>query len=124
MSFMKRIISEIERILGEVEKNHGIKKSRLLLDVGIDPAQYRAYVRDDRVFSDTMLQRFAKSPYIGIKYDDLKAITALDEYTPEQLAAAQKLLENYPNFVTSNLSEAVEIAKAVKAKKMKEQEEK
>ena len=57
------LFDRLESLFLEMEKRTGLKKHRILLEAGIDPAQYRAYKRANRALSDDMLDRLGKSEH-------------------------------------------------------------
>lgn len=93
------MFDRLEALFLEMEKRTGLKKHRILLEAGIDPAQYRAYKRASRALSDDMLERLGKSAYVHISPERLKAWKAIDEFGPAVLNEAIVVLaeENTPN---------------------------
>jgi hypothetical protein len=87
------LFNRLEALFAEAEQNTGLKKHRILLDAGIDPAQYRAYKRASRALSDDMLERLGNSPYINATVERLRAWKAIDEFGPIVLREALQVLE-------------------------------
>lgn len=82
------LFERLENLFLEIEKRTGLKKNRVLLEAGIDPAQYRAYKRANRVLSDDMLERLGKSSSVHLTVQRLKAWKAIDEFGEEVLQEA------------------------------------
>lgn len=95
MGFVQTIslFDRLEALFLEMEKRTGLKKHRILLEAGIDPAQYRAYKRANRALSDDMLDRLGKSEHVHISVERLKAWKAIDEFGSEVLMEAIKVLQ-------------------------------
>lgn len=74
------MFDRLEALFLEMEQRTGLKKHRILLEAGIDPAQYRAYKRASRALSDDMLERLGKSAHVHISTERLKAWKAIDEF--------------------------------------------
>jgi len=87
------LFDRIEALFLEIEQRTGLKKHRVLLEAGIDPAQYRAYKRANRVLSDDMLERLGKSEHVHISMERLKAWKAIDEFGSEVLQEALQVLQ-------------------------------
>lgn len=77
---MGYLLENIERLIEEACKRTGLKRDRLLLNAGLDPAQYRRYVRENRLFSDVMLDRFAEHADFQTTIEQLYGWRILDEY--------------------------------------------
>ena len=87
------LFDRLEILFLEMEKRTGLKKHRILLEAGIDPAQYRAYKRAGRALSDDMLDRLGKSEYVHVSIERLKAWKAIDEFGPDVLLEALQVLQ-------------------------------
>lgn len=87
------LFDRLEALFLEMEERTGLKKHRILLEAGIDPAQYRAYKRANRVLSDDMLERLGKSEYVHVGVDRLKAWKAIDEFGITVLLEALQVLK-------------------------------
>lgn len=87
------LFDRLESLFQEVEQRTGMKKHRILLEAGIDPAQYRAYKRVLRPLSDDMLERLGKSHHIHLSTIRLKAWKAIDAFGPEVLQEALQVLQ-------------------------------
>jgi hypothetical protein len=87
------LFDRIETLFVEIEQRKGLKKHRILLEAGIDPAQYRAYKRANRVLSDDMLDRLGKSEHVHISIERLKAWKALDKFGASVLREGLKVLQ-------------------------------
>jgi len=87
------LFDRLESLFLEMEKRTGLKKHRILLEAGIDPAQYRAYKRANRALSDDMLDRLGKSEQVHLSIERLKAWKAIDEFGPAVLQEALTVLE-------------------------------
>ena len=87
------LFDRLEALFLEMEKRTGLKKHRILLEAGIDPAQYRAYKRADRALSDDMLDRLGKSEHVHISVERLKAWKAIDQFGSTVLTEAMKVLQ-------------------------------
>jgi|GEM_PF-1610866 len=87
------LFDRLEALFLEMEKRTGLKKHRILLEAGIDPAQYRAYKRAGRVLSDDMLERLGKSEHTAVSIERLKAWKAIDEFGPAVLLEALEVLQ-------------------------------
>lgn len=96
------MFDRLEALFLEMEQRTGLKKHRILLEAGIDPAQYRAYKRASRALSDDMLERLGKSAHVHISADRLKAWKAIDEFGAAVLHEAIVVLheENTSNSPT------------------------
>jgi hypothetical protein len=91
------LFDRLEALFLEMEKRTGLKKHRILLEAGIDPAQYRAYKRAGRALSDDMLERLGKSDHVHLSVERLKAWKAIDEFGPAVLVEAIKVLQEENN---------------------------
>lgn len=87
------LFDRMEALFLEVEQRTGLKKHRILLEAGIDPAQYRAYKRANRILSDDMLERLGNSEHVHISMDRLKAWKAIDEFGSAVLNEALVVLQ-------------------------------
>lgn len=96
------MFDRLEALFLEMEQRTGLKKHRILLEAGIDPAQYRAYKRASRALSDDMLERLGKSAHVHISAERLKAWKAIDEFGAAVLHEAIVVLheENTSNSPT------------------------
>jgi hypothetical protein len=90
------LFERLETLFLEIEQKTGLKKNRILLEAGIDPAQYRAYKRASRVLSDDMLDRLGKSPYVHVSPERLKAWKAIEAFGPDVLREAIQVLSEEP----------------------------
>lgn len=88
MDFYERI----SKLFQEAKLQTGYSKHRILLDVGVDPAQFHSYKRAGRLLSDDMLIRLGQSPLIPATTKKLLAWKALASYSPEVIIEAQKVL--------------------------------
>lgn len=86
------LFDRMDALFLEIEKRTGLKKHRILLEAGIDPAQFRAYRRANRILSDDMLERLGNSEHVHISIERLKAWKAIDEFGPSVLIEALKVL--------------------------------
>ena len=91
------LFDRIEALFLEIEQIKGLKKHRILLEAGIDPAQYRAYKRANRALSDDMLDRLGKSEHVHLSTERLKAWKAIDEFGAPVLMEALQVLEEEKN---------------------------
>lgn len=89
MDFFERF----ERMFLAIEKETGCSKHRILLEAGVDPAQFRAYTRVGRLLSVDTLTRLGKSPLVPHTVNELLSWKALAEYGPDVLTEALKVLE-------------------------------
>lgn len=87
------LFERLEALFVEVESMTGLKKHRVLLEAGIDPAQYRAYKRASRPLSDDMLARLGSSPNVHVSVERLRAWKAIDEFGPDVLKEALSVLK-------------------------------
>ncbi|WP_373533250.1 hypothetical protein [Vampirovibrio sp.] len=87
------MFDRLESLFLEMEQRTGLKKHRILLEAGIDPAQYRAYKRASRCLSDDMLDRLGKSSHVHLSVERLRAWKAIDEFGPAVLREAIQVLE-------------------------------
>jgi hypothetical protein len=87
------MFDRLEALFLEMEQRTGLKKHRILLEAGIDPAQYRAYKRASRCLSEDMLDRLGKSSHVHLSVERLKAWKALDEFGPAVLREAILVLD-------------------------------
>ncbi|WP_303674559.1 hypothetical protein [Vampirovibrio chlorellavorus] len=87
------MFDRLEALFLEIEQKTGLKKHRILLEAGIDPAQYRAYKRASRSLSDDMLERLGKSEQVHVSVTRLKAWKAIDEFGSEVLQEAIAVLQ-------------------------------
>lgn len=87
------LFDRLEALFLEMEKRTGLKKHRILLEAGIDPAQYRAYKRAGRSLSADMLERLGKSEHAHVSIERLKAWKAIDEFGPAVLLEAIQVLQ-------------------------------
>jgi hypothetical protein len=96
------LFERMDALFIDIEQRTGLKKQRILLEAGIDPAQFRAYKRANRVLSDDMLQRLGSSAHVHIPLERLRAWKAIDEFGATVLLEAlnvlkeEKLLERQP----------------------------
>jgi hypothetical protein len=109
------LFERLENLFSEIEKRTGLKKNRVLLEAGIDPAQYRAYKRASRVLSDDMLERLGKSSSVHVSVECLKAWKAIDEFGSAVLHEAIRVLqeedqESRSHHGTTGKKEATNIA--------------
>lgn len=86
------MFDRLETLFLEMEQRTGLKKHRILLEAGIDPAQYRAYKRASRPLSDDMLDRLGKSAYVHVSVERLRAWKAIDEFGAAVLLEAIQVL--------------------------------
>jgi hypothetical protein len=86
------LFDRMDALFLEVEKRTGLKKHRILLEAGIDPAQYRAYRRANRILSDDMLERLGNSEHVHVSTERLKAWKAIDEFGSTVLVEALNVL--------------------------------
>lgn len=86
-----KLIDYIEQIFDEHANQTGEKRSRIIINTGIDPAQYRAYQKANRLLSDDMLQRIAKTYPQATTLEELRARKALDQYGSKVIALAHKI---------------------------------
>lgn len=89
MNFNERIKALIE----EACQKYDIKKSRVLLDGGADPAQFRKYDKEGRLYSDGMLENLANSRYISASLEDMLAWRLLDEYGAQVACRAAEIVQ-------------------------------
>lgn len=87
------MFDRLEALFLEIEQKTGLKKHRVLLEAGIDPAQYRAYKRASRSLSDDMLERLGNSEQVHVSVERLKAWKAIDEFGPKVLQEAIEVLQ-------------------------------
>lgn len=87
------MFDRLEALFLEMEQRTGLKKHRILLEAGIDPAQYRAYKRASRCLSDDMLDRLGKSSHVHLSVERLRAWKAIDEFGPAVLREAINVLQ-------------------------------
>jgi hypothetical protein len=90
------MFDRLEALFLEMEQRTGLKKHRILLEAGIDPAQYRAYKRAGRCLSEDMLDRLGKSSHVHLSVERLRAWKAIDEFGPAVLREAILVLEEDP----------------------------
>lgn len=88
MDFYERI----SKLFQEVKLQTGYTRHRILLEAGVDPAQFHAYKRAGRLLSDDTLTRLGQSPLIPATTKKLFAWKALASYSPEVIIEAQKVL--------------------------------
>ncbi len=86
------LFERLEQLFSEIEAKTGLKKNRVLLEAGIDPAQYRAYKRASRLLSDDMLDRLGKSAHVHIPAARLKAWKAIDAFGPDVINESMQVL--------------------------------
>jgi len=86
------LFDRMDALFLDIEQRTGLKKHRILLEAGIDPAQYRAYRRANRILSDDMLERLGNSEHVHISMDRLKAWKAIDEFGLSVLVEALNVL--------------------------------
>lgn len=100
------LFDRMDALFLEIEKRTGLKKHRILLEAGIDPAQYRAYRRANRILSDDMLERLGNSEHVHISIDRLKAWKAIDEFGSSVLLEALRVLREENAIGEGQLSES------------------
>lgn len=86
-----KLIDYIEQIFNEHAEQTGEKRSRIIINTGIDPAQYRAYQKANRLLSDDMLQRIAHTYPQATTLEELRARKALEQYGATVIVAASKI---------------------------------
>jgi hypothetical protein len=69
-----------------------MSKSKLLGFVGFTPSQYDRCLRENRLFSDTMLNAMGDSEYFDVTYLELKTWKLLDQYSREEIMSAIKTM--------------------------------
>ena len=75
-----RLIDTLERLFEEQEKQHGLSKNRALLNAGIDPTQYQAYKKANRLLTNEMLERLGKTGAVGLSTEELIARKAIEMF--------------------------------------------
>jgi transcriptional regulator with XRE-family HTH domain len=88
MLMMETLRDKLEALLKGACENSGLSRNRILLDVGIDPAQMRASLSGRRPVPDSLLERLAESAYIDVSLETLKGWRAADEYRGGELVEA------------------------------------
>lgn len=83
-----KLIDYVEQLFNKQAERTGEKRSRLLLNTGVDPAQYRAYHKANRLLSDDMLERIASTYPDMTTYEELKARKAIDQYGSQVIKTA------------------------------------
>lgn len=96
-----RLFERLESLFDEIEKNTGMSKHRVLLEAGVDPAQFRAYRRAERLLSDDMLTRLGQSEHFPVSKKRLMAWKAIDEYGAQVLSEAMRVLQEEQGAVTT-----------------------
>lgn len=86
-----KLIEHIEQIFTEHAEKTGEKRSRIIINTGIDPAQYRAYQKANRLLSDDMLQRIANTYPQTTTLEELRARKALEQYGSTVISVACKI---------------------------------
>lgn len=101
---MFRLFQILEDALNLAESK-GISRNRIMLDVGLDPAQYRKYFRENKLLSDTMLERLSNSPFIPYTYEELRLFKAEDEYPEVKTALLLPSFRGYHRFLQRRIFE-------------------
>lgn len=83
--------SRLDGLFESIEKKTGLSKQRILIELGLDPAQFRAYKKANRVPSNPMLISISKSSLCPYSITTLSAWKALHEYGIEVIQEAAKL---------------------------------
>ena len=87
------LISKLEEVLSRSVEQTGIKKTRLLIEAGIDPAQMNQAMRGKRPFSESLLKALADSQNIDVSYGQLIAWGLVDEYGMDVVKEASRIVE-------------------------------
>jgi hypothetical protein len=85
--------SRIDDMLSDIEEETGLSKHRLLIELGLDPTQFRAYRKAGRVLSNPMLVSISKSPLCPYTLNTLMAWKALQEFGEEVIEIANKIVK-------------------------------
>jgi transcriptional regulator with XRE-family HTH domain len=88
MKFYERL----EGLFNRIEQSQGISRSQIIMRTGLDPAQYRAYKRENRLPSDEMLKKLSSCSEFNIRLENLQAWKALDEYSQRSLLRAFQII--------------------------------
>jgi len=78
------------------EKDPSLTPYKIALETALDPAHLRTALKGDRPFSDSMLEKLASHPALGVSLDQLFAWRMMDEYTREQIEYAIRELRPPP----------------------------
>lgn len=85
--------TRLDELFEDIEEQTGLSRHRLLIEMGLDPTQYRAYRKAGRLLSDPMLISIAKSSLCTYTLNTLMAWKALSEYGEEVIEVAAKLIK-------------------------------
>ena len=80
--------SNVRRLLAQ----HQTSAYAVALSVGMDPARFNRYINGKRPITDDAINQLCQSPLWSVTESEMRAWRAADEYTPEELAAAHRLL--------------------------------
>lgn len=88
---MNDFYTRLDELFESIEKKTGFSKQRILIELGLDPSQFRAYKKANRLPSSPMLASIAKSSLCPLSITTLTAWKALQEYGEEVIVKAAKL---------------------------------
>jgi len=83
--------SRIDGMLADIEAENGLSKHRILIELGLDPNQFRAYRKAGRTLSNPMLVSISNSQLCPYTLNTLLAWKALQEYGEEVIEIANKI---------------------------------
>lgn len=80
-------------VFAGLENDRGLKRQRVMLNSGLDSAQYQAYKRANRLPSLEMLQRLATCDDFPLTLHRLQAFKAIEKYGSAILYDAIEVLK-------------------------------
>lgn len=90
---LKSFYERLEECLILIQSQTGLSRRQILLEAGIDPSQYQAYKRAERVSSKQMLIGITNLPNCPYSLDTLLAWQIVHIYGPGPIQEAQKILK-------------------------------
>lgn len=87
------LLDEIKRAMAQAqEENAAHTPYKIALDAGLDPSLLSKVLKEERQFTDFIVEKLAQSSILGLSYQQLKAWQALDASPPEAITLAATLL--------------------------------
>lgn len=134
MAGIMTLIEKLNELFESIQReNKDLTPYKISLEVGLDPSLVTKGLKGLRPFSDSTLEKLSRSPHVPYTVVELLGMRAADEYSQEVLVeglkssgmTSKEIIEKLQNpplekkQTAVSLEEALEMAKAEKARREK-----